>query len=603
MIRLFKKSEDTDVLRLKTGDKLRLPVKMDWASSCGEYGLYVFKSPEGCDDTEGVEVPYGNMVHFKCRSQGVFSVRIRDYSATGDRQFAIYLNGKKFYRGFRGKADSLNEYVEKAHRHFRKVNGWTVERLGNILRFTSSGVCDLCGASVSVGRGDYNLLNNNNPCVSAAFDGSEPVTGRKCYSLRISSIVEGNKVVVNGITYTAGKSDNAQTMRDRITGGKGYICIPNTEMLSVSTQNGTRVVSNTNNPQMPVSYSHSDAEKDYYLVSVFDVREGNIFNINGIQVISSGSDTAETIADFYNSDGGYFSTDIGSSLAVSVVPGVRFVDNINNPAVTIALIEDVPTANKDKYTITICDDVAAGNLYSIDGVIYTAKPGDTAIDVAYNMFGENTNIFTLYKNTGVPLETSVEKGFSIGDESVADVVAISETVECCQKNSMIFEFDAKEPGCYAAVLVNDKGIPERYFSRIIVDNFAQGELVEFNNSGNAYGIDFDKEEWFSMRLPLFLRDITPNTYEEVYENIQGQQVRGVTRITQKREFVTHSVDTGTHDTIMKVLKSQQVRINGDMYTFIGEYNLPPHRQGIKDARMATGVLTFNGVMSSLEGCG
>lgn len=601
MIQAFKKSGEGEVLQLRRGDKLRLPLKMNWAKGCDTFELKAYRHNSGCSTAQVQEVSYADLVNFDCTLKGTFSIQIRDYPKDDQSPFAIYIGEEKFFRGYRGSASSLSEYVEKVFNHFKKAKGWEVSRNGNILNFKSKKPCKLCGFPISIGMGDFRILNTNNPCVSTVSQGEETVTGRKCYSVKISSVVEGNRFVLNGVTYNAGISDTVQTMTDRLTSGNGFVCVPNGQGFTLTASNGERVVRNTNDPKLSLLYNHSDEEKDYYTAVVSDVREGNIFSINGITITASDSDTASTIAAAFNSDGGYFSTDLGSSIAVNVTAGVRRVENTNNPTVSTSLIEDVANSTKDKYSVTICEDVAAGNIYTIDGKVYVAEEGDTSIDVAYKMFGENQSTFAIYKNDGEPLLTSVEVGSRVSGSAAAFVRALTPTVNCCAKDSLIFEFDAVETGCYAFTVTPKIGAT-MYLNTINVTDKEDGELVEFNNSSDAYGMDFDTSEWFSVRLPLYLRDFTPTTYEEVFESVHGGQTRGVTRITEKREFVTLPVSTPYHDFIVKVLKSENVRIDGRKYTFIGEYSLPPHRGGIKDSRSASGQLTVNGSVSSLEAC-
>ena len=594
MIRVFKNINEASSVEIKTGDRMRLPLDMSWARECENYMFEVYRrSPVGCD-SENVEVPYGNIVPFRCSTHGQFKIRISEYDPTGQKQFAIYLGGKKFGRGFRGKADTMGEYVDKVLRHYRKtIKNWTVERNGNILVFRSKSVCNMCETPVRVGLGDYNILNKNKPCISAIFSGTEMVTGYKCYSLSLADIREGNRVIINGITYTALKGESAQAMRIRILNGRDCLRVNNGDPLTITTNPGIISVANTNNPRLTLTYSHSDTEKAYYIAVAYDVREGNVFNINGIQIVATNTDTPATISSTYNSDTGYFTTTIGASTAISVIPGTRQIVNANSPTATAMIVEDISNAEMDKYTINICDDVTSGNFYNLDGVAYVAKTGDTAVDIAYALTGENTSTFVYYKPEGEPLEASVEGGFQVTDKNMAGVIALCETVQCCEKKSWILEFSAEEPGCYVAVFRDQSGEIVRYTSLINVNDHVEGAMVEFSNSSDAYGWEFDELEQFSMRLPLWLNDVVPQTYEEVFENTKGEQVRGVTRIFETREFVTKSVDESMHSAIVRILKSEHVSIEGVKYTFMGEYEITTRRTGVSDKRMAKGLLRTN----------
>lgn len=609
MIHLFENLTDSNLITLQKGDRLRFPVSMAWAHSCGEYNFEVYKAAKQDCEQLNKEVLFGNLVPFKCATQGTFKIRIRNFDAKGVKQFAIYVNGKKFGRGFHGKAESLSEYVDKVVAHYkRNIKNWDIIRNGNIITFKSRHGCDLCGRPVTVGMGDYNILNSNNPCVSAVFVTTEMVTGHKCYSLTLLDIQEGNKIIINGITYTVQKGQTAESMKAWLLNGAEYLCVKNDQTLAITTQPGFRIVSNTNNPRLQLIYSHSDTEKDYYIASAIDVREGNVFNINGIQITADVTDTEETISDFYNSDAGFFTVETGAGTAVSVVPGTRQVNNVNSPTVNATLVISVPDQDMDRYAVNICEDVRGGNYYSLDNKVYIAKSGDTAVDVAYNLAGENISTFSYFKNEGDPLEVNVEKGFQRSESNMADVAPLCDSVQCCDKKSWILEFDARERGCYVALLRNQKGDIVRYSSRIIVKEDAGGEMVEFGNSGDAFGREFDADERFSIRLPIFLNDVVPQVYEEVFDTTSGKQIRGVTRITNQRGFVTDAVSTPWHETILMILKSEHVRIGGVDYSFIGDYSIPAKRPGKADLRSASGILTENGKLISndsecLPGCG
>lgn len=599
MIKVFEDIKEAGQVELRTGDRLRLPIDMSWARSCETYSFEVYRRQDQDCITENVEVPYGNIAPFKCSTHGQFRVRVANYDESGDKQFAIYLGDRKFGRGFRGKSASLSEYMDKIVKHFKKtVKGWMIERSGGILTFRSKSPCAMCGTPVSIGLGGYNILNRNNPCISAVPDGTAMVTGYKCYSLMLADIREGNRVIINGITYTALKSESAREMRERILNGSECLRVINGVSLTIFTEPGTVSVSNTNNPRLTLTYSHSDTSKDYYTAAAYDVREGNIFNINGIQIVASASDTPASISAVYNTQGGYFAVDLGASTAISVIAGTRQISNANNPTATATMVEDVPNQTMDKYTVSICGDVVAGNFYNLDGRAYVARAGDTAIDVAYALAGENMAVFNYYTPQGDGLEVSVERGFQVTEDNLASVTALCETVQCCDKKSWILEFDAEEPGCYTAVFRDQTGRVVRYTDLINVSDHAEGVTVEFGNSHDAYGWEFDSRETFSMRLPLWLNDATPETYEEIFENTRGEQVRGVTRIFETREFITKPISAQMHSTIVRILKSESLVIDGAKYTFIGEYELPPRRPGVSDKRMAKGLLRSNTAAAS-----
>lgn len=602
MIKVSDRLEETGAIKLNMGDILRLPIKMNWLNECQTIEFIMHRSFNEDCTIRDKEVNFADLVNFKCENQGQFKIRVRGYDTKGFSQFAIYINGKKLGRGFKDRANSISEYVTKIANHYKKLKGWDISTRGNIIVFNQNANCESCGGTVEIRLGDYAVLNTNSPCLNYSYVGLESVIGTKCYSLKIKNILQGNEITVNGIKYIVTANDTIETLTNRILNGKKQYCIPTGTTLTTLSEEGKRTVLNTNNPQITASFDHADSLKDYYLIKVYDVREGNRFSVNNNQKTASISDTVATIETYYNNDGGYYSTEKGVGINPSAITGTRNVTNTSAAIVTFSLVSEVPTANKKKYLVSICEDVRGGNSYTLGNKNYVAKNGDTATDVAYNLVLSNSPTFNYYIDEGTDIISYSDKGFREDERNIANVEAIDKTVICCEKESMIFEFEAKEQGIYFAEFKNESGSTIGFSDRFCVQENLKGELVEFNNEGNSFGFDADISEWFSIRLPIFLRDKTFPTYEEVNENTRGEQVRSVARIGVEREFVVFGVETELHEKIQKVLRSKNLKINGVGYTFMGEYNLSKHREGYSDNRTASGTLKENGLIYSLEGC-
>jgi hypothetical protein len=181
---------------------------------------------------------------------------------------------------------------------------------------------------------------------------------------------------------------------------------------------------------------------------------------------------------------------------------------------------------------------------------------------------------------------------------LADVSLICSTVQCCDKNSLIFDFDALEVGCYQGFLYDKLNNQIAKTTIIEVVNDLNEELVYFSNETNAYGLEFDKNEVFSLRLPIFLQDIYPFTTEEIDENLNGDITRGKTTIQNRRNFVTKPLSTLEHDFLVKILKCDYLEMQGVVYQFQGEYELEQHREGKTDLRSASGLLIQSGNLAS-----
>lgn len=606
MIQLVKSSETNfnQKYKCKVGDKIRFPVDASMMIGRSNYNFkFLEYDTLNCTELTESEVSDGRLVPFSCMKRGSFRLRVKNYDSVGEKQFAINIGGKKLGKTFKSSANSLSEYITKIVNHFNKSKGWNVNANGNIVNFRQSDDCYNCGTSVTTSIGSYNLPNQNNPCITASFVETTEVVGNKCYLINLSSFVTGNKFIVNGISVIVEESDTEATLRKKIHPDTDYFCIPNTQTISVGFELGTRIVINNNNPQLKYIYLESDATYDYYKVNSYDVRAGNIFDINGTRIIANSTDTQTEIDAFFNSVSGKFRIAKGTTLNVSAIAGSRTVTNDNLPEITSILVSTTATEDKDKYIVSICSDVLPGNTYTLNDKYYIAKEGDANIDVAYNLVGANSSTFYYYITEGSEIIAIASKGYIRNDSNMADIALLCSSVNCCNKSSLIFEFEAKEIGCYQGLLFNQHNQEIAKTTIIEVVNDIDEELVSFSNDADAFGLEFDKNEIFSLRVPIFLQDIFPFTTEELNENLNGEITRGKTTIQNRRNFVTKPISSIEHDFLLKILKCDYLNIGGINYQFQGEYDIENHRQGSKDIRSASGLLVVNGnIASNMSNC-
>lgn len=595
MIKAFDKGQTPNVIKTKIGDSIRIPFDASFLNPKQTYGFKIYK--------DGIESNNAKLVPFRCSTQGNFKVRIKSFDNSGLKQFSINIDGEQLGKVFRGTALTLNTYTQKILKHFQKLNSWDVTSRGNILQFQQNDDCNNCGKSIDIGLGTYNLPNQNKPKITSEFVATENVIGSKCYQLDFTNIQEGNRYTVQGVTYIAENGDTEESMRIKILGDSEFLCIQNTDILNLSVQNGFRIIQNLNKPRILAKYSNSDATYDYYEINTFDVREGNIFIIGNTQKVASSSDTQITINAFFNAYSGLFRIAKGTAINPTSIASTRTVINSNVTTITGTIVSNTATMNRDKYLITIFPNVQKGNVFVIDKKEYIAKDGDTDVDIAYNLAGANNPTFFYYLNEGLVPNVYCASGYARNKDNIADIQLINQTVCCCDKNSMILEFEANAVGCYNLVIQDANGKDLKIMTSISVLTNIDGEMVYFSNNNSAYGIDFDKLEMFNMRLPIFLRDINHITTEEVLENINGDQSRGKTTIQNKRDFVTKNISTDYHDFMIKVLKCDTVIINDVNYAFIGDYNIDEHRQGLADIRQAKGTLIESGgIDSNMKNC-
>ncbi|MBK9936684.1 MAG: hypothetical protein IPP61_00365 [Cytophagaceae bacterium] len=606
MIQLVKSSETNfnQKYKCKIGDKLRFPVDASMMIGRSNYNFKFFKYDIlNCTESTEIEVSDGRLVPFSCMKRGSFRLRVKNYDSNGNKQFAINIGGVKLGKTFKSKANSLSEYITKIVNHFNKAKGWDVESNGNIINFRQSDDCYNCGTSVTLSIGDYNIPNQNAPCLQKTFIATEEVIGTKCYLLNFTDFQEGNKFTVDGLTILVESGDSENDLRSKIHPDSEYYCIPNSATIAVSSDNGLRTVINRNNPRITFTYLSTDATYDYYTVKTFDVRSGNVFDINGVRIVASDTDTQTTIDAFFNAYTNRFRLAKGTSINPVALSGSRLVSNTNNPEIEALLTKTTATANKDKYAISVCNDVAKGNAYTLGTNYYVAKDGDSSIDVAYGLIGANSSTFLHYSEEGSTLDCYATPGYARNDSNIADVGLLCTSVNCCDKKSMIFEFEAKEFGCYQGILFNQHNQEIAKTTLIEVVNDIDEDLVSFSNETNTYGLEFDKNEIFSLRLPIFLQDVFPFTTEELNENLNGEIVRGKTTIQNRRNFVTKPISSLEHSFLLKILKCDYLNISGVNYKMQGEYDIEQQRQGVKDIRSASGLLVVDGnIASNMRNC-
>lgn len=569
---------DIDTFNLKTGDKVRIPFELDY----DEFKLWTVD--DSCDKIVG-ESHIASIKDYKCKGTCRFTLRIKDFSSVSDpKQFAIYLDNSKIHTDYYGTASNMNDYLDNIVNHF-DGNGWSVSRVGNLIDFEKTSCTD-CGKDIEVRVGDYGVANTNSPSISSSDEGTETVQGETCYDIEIENMVSGNKFTINGITYTATPNDTVESMKKKIMRGGDLFCVPYGESITKSSQAGNRNIENTNFPAIYVEKSTSDSEYDYYKILVVDVREGNVFTVNSDQKIAGSSDGKSEIESFFNTHTKngqqYYRVEKDQPISALALKGTRVVANITAPMFNFVQVSSVSTATKKKYIIQISSDVQKGNVFTLMGETYTAKEGDTNIDVAYALAGENSAVFTFYIGTGETLIKSASVG--VRQNPLASVSPLGK-VKCCDKSGEILEIDATA-GSYIGEF-KKSGQVVAYTPKFCVRENPNGEFVEFS----------DCDEWFGIRLPIFLKDGNPETFESIDESVDGTIYRNDTRIGFNRDFVTEAVGTSLHLFINKVLKSKEVKINGEKYTFIGEYSLPNHRMGVSDKRNATGKLKLNKVES------
>lgn len=144
---------------------------------------------------------------------------------------------------------------------------------------------------------------------------------------------------------------------------------------------GTVSETNLNTPSITATFLTTylkGANKDYLMVILGTVVEGNIFSYDGISYTAKKGDTGDTVVNFFT--GGEIFNRLDSDPATLVyAPGSRKIINSNLPFITKVL--DGSSGGEDHYRIELSGTYLPGNILTVftnsRTITYTVAPGDT----------------------------------------------------------------------------------------------------------------------------------------------------------------------------------------------------------------------------------
>ena len=166
---------------------------------------------------------------------------------------------------------------------------------------------------------------------------------------------------------------------------------------------GAQAAINTNTPILTINNIGSTAypARKSWELHIDDVEEGNIFTLGTSQYVVKSGDTADTVKAAFLGEATRYIVPATDITALNAEKGSKQVANKNRPSILLTYVNTV--SSKDRYTVTIGDDVLAGNVYEITAPSTTPKKAiATGTDTPASIAGQLVAVSGYYEvNTGI----------------------------------------------------------------------------------------------------------------------------------------------------------------------------------------------------------
>jgi hypothetical protein len=537
-----------------------------------------------------------------------FSIWVGALPTSGNwKQFALQRdNGEIVISTFKGQQTSRAEYM-KALKEFYESFPYTkvlCDVNGSKMRvriWEKQGVFMLADEGLSVRLGKSSVSNSNNPLITRVSLGAHTYAAQNSYQVKIGdSIQEGNKFTLDSVTYIAVAGDSPETVRAKLLTGDRYF-VPAGSATQGNAVAGTRIIANTNKMTVQASFDSVSGGNDRYKIMISgSPQPGNVIQVSAPGKTTKSytvvaGDTISIIAAVFNTDSGFYTVSSGVIPQTAFLAGNQEIINQNFPALQLTDFKNIPSYNVNRWQLIIGSDVKSGNSFTVKDQTYTAKDGDSALNVA-GFFGYDSVSFQVETAPGVVPAAYATKGFLYNESNIADV-NITEGPKLARSSQYVVEAEFGcdiEPGSYRLGIVNDfPEVPELIAlgNFISVKTKAEGEIFEVSDYGDVFGFEYYENGLSQrLRLPVFINPPMQKSEEERVVNFMG----GYRRTTTKKEFestlVTRAGHLPLHITIASFLKHEHVRIGEKVYYNAGEYSEVILDNGT-DFRQATTLIT------------
>lgn len=541
-----------------------------------------------------------------------FTIWIGSLPSPGNwKQFALQrASGQKVIGTFKGQQTTKAAYMQALKEFYESFPYTKVlcDVDGSKMRvriWEKDGVFKLADEGLVVGLGQTDVTNTNSPSIARIPQGTHTYPTRDSYKLTVgASVQEGNVFKLGSKTLLAVAGDTAASIKAKLLGSADRYIVAHNSGVTVSTEQGSRTINNTNRLTIEVVFVETDEEEeeDKYFIRVSgSVQPGNVIQLSATgkttksYSVSIGDDTSD-IENFFNAEtGGYYIVSTGVIPVASYLPGIQRIANSNNPSLTLTDLQEIETYVVKRWQIVIGPDVVAGNVFKVQGQNYTAKDGDTDLLVAA-AFGYDSVSFTIETPTSETPSVYATQGYMYNENNIADVT-ISEGPRLARSSQFVVEAEFPcdiEPGSYQLGIIDqrpDDPVLVSLGNYIQVKPKAQGELIEVAEEGDAFGFEYYENGLTQrLRFPVFINPPKQQSEEERVVKFMGGYGRTTTKIEYVSRMVTRAARLPLHQTLACFLKHSHLRIGERLFYNSGEYTENMLVEGT-DIRQATTEIT------------
>lgn len=486
---------------------------------------------------------------------------------------------------FRGtnRLVTLAEYVQQI-RDWLESYRYTpilVDTQGNELtiRIYHSDTFQLGHQPVRVGLGQVNELNTNTPTLSAQRAGAVTIGAQDRYQVEISDDIQpGNVFQLGGQTYTADGSEKPADVLLGLGLPDGTLTIAAGSNPGVGVQLGSTVLENLNRPAITLSYQTTSGGQDLYLVTIDPaVQPGNVFQVTAdgmttISRVATDTDTAGSIAAYFNATGGRLAVPVGKSPTGTATAGLRLLNNTNRPEIRLNTKQVIAARTVQRHRVYVGGSIQRGNTYVLGSRRVVAGAGDTVLTIARKL-GYGTHPFTV--DTTSDLSAYAEPGPRYNaDDHLTNAEVVSGSVwrpEVPYVAELTFPLLA-QLNPVQLVLTNrlDNGLIA--ISNVLLPQRDAREttLVAYAETGSAFGYAYAEPGLSQqLRLPVALGTGRARQQETLGRDLNGSVVRGLTRADRERTLTSRALPELFHWALHRALKHRYLWVNGRAHTCEG----------------------------------
>lgn len=522
-----------------------------------------------------------------CENYSEFIIKLNEVSTQSNyRQFALTrANGQRVLGTVRETATDLESYAAKVQAHFESYpfTSVIVHRKGAVLavRVYTNERFYMDDEEVVIGIGQVPESNINTPTLSSVFMETVSYAAQFSFQLNIKNVEPGNRFELNGVSYEAQKGDDVATVKTALLGGASRLIVPQTQVNSVLVSTGTRTVVNSNTPRIDLAYFDTDGGDDRYLVTIgASIVAGNTYQIQATGQPTKThtaieGDTVASIKAALTEVSGYYEVPTGTVIADwLVLAGTQRIPNVNEPSMTLSDQQVIAAVDKDKYRIIVGNDVAKGNEYTLNGVVYVAKSDDTAESVGIAL-GLSGSVGTIEIEEDETLACYAKVGKKYTEEDVADV-SIIQHPRIFRSNQLVMEVnwvDLLAENTYCIQLYDLDSEEVLGYSNLIrlTEQAEETSLLEVADSYEAHGYEYFERLTQIIRIPIFLRTPKQRIQENRTPLLNGGFRRAATVIETMQEMITRAEAVEFHQVLAAWLKHSKVWVDGEAYYAEGEY--------------------------------